>query len=666
MRNIAALLLLTLLALAVPVQAGEGIWTPAGPPGTYRLTDFSDQLVVDPFTPGTLYTVYFGEGSSGAWRSVDGGASWTSINAGLGTSYVFSLVADPFAPGTLYALADLTKVFKSVDHGETWTQVYDAQASGGTALDRLIADPTTSGALWGTYQGFIFRSADGGATWSPVTQLSESGFVTGLFPDPRTPDTVYVTTSAGLWKSVDRGAHWTNLGGFNNQGFDWIEIAPSRPATVYAHTTVPLYLHPGCLRSDNGGATWTSISFPDAGELCTAIVVDPQDPLKIWALAPDTRRFFASTDGGETWAEVHEGLPENLALFLLRRDVRTGVFYTLGPTGVFRGADGGATWQLGNRGLARVVLSTFLPLQGPRTILLASVGLTGTQPQTPFLRSRNRGRFWNPLSLTEVTALEVDPKDPAHVLAAAGLLPKSANLHESRDAGVTWKLLGKIPDVGADIAFHPLDPRRVLIGTRNSGVFQSRDGGRTWQASSGGIPFPPDCDHISCQFDTNPTYDISFDPRNPDQVLAVFDRRLILRSENGGWRWSKVPGEPVRVAGTVALVRDPRRGGGVVYAAALDNLFKSFDGGVTWRRLGGNFRPAGSTFRDLAFDPRNGGVLYAATGVGVFRSLDDGNTWEAINEGLGILDVLRLEIDPNIPGGLFASTDGAGIWSWEP
>ncbi|HEY9420707.1 MAG TPA: hypothetical protein VIW92_04775, partial [Thermoanaerobaculia bacterium] len=644
------------------------IWTPAGPPGTHRYPDFADQLVVDPFSPSTLYLVYFGEGSSGAWRSVDGGASWTSINVGLGTSYINSLVADPFTPGTLYALVGQTSVYRSTNHGETWTRVFDSHAGAGVfvLLERIVADPTTPGSLWGSHAGLIYRSADGGATWSQVGQLGESGFISGFVPDPKDPDVLYASSWETLWRSEDRGATWTDLGDYLGRGFEWIEIAPSRPATIYARTTNPLNEHPGCLRSDDSGATWTSISFPDAGELCTAIVVDPQNHLRIWALSPDTQRFFASTDGGETWEEeIHDDLPEELALFLLRRDPRTGVFYMLGPNGVFRSADGGATWQLGNGGLTRVVLRAFLPLPGPRTILLAGVGRTGNQLVPSALRSRNRGRFCTRIPLAEVTALEVDPKDPSHVLAA-GILEGSPNLQESRDRGITWRFLGEAPAVVVDIAFHPRDSRRVLIGTQLSGVFQSRDGGRTWQASSAGIPFPPDCDHISCQGDTNPTYDISFDPQNPNKVLAIFDRRLILRSENGGWRWSKVTGEPpVRVAGAITLERDPRRGE-VVYAAGLDNLFKSLDGGATWRRIGGDFRPAGAAFRDLAFDPRNGGVLYAATTVGVFRSLDGGNTWEAINEGLGILDVLRLEIDPNVPGGIFASTDGAGIWSWEP
>ncbi|HEV2846394.1 MAG TPA: hypothetical protein VG477_16180, partial [Thermoanaerobaculia bacterium] len=468
-------------------------------------------------------------------------------------------------------------------------------------------------------------------------------------------------STSQLWRSADRGEHWTSLGGFDGKGFDWIEIAPSRPSTLYARRTASYAEHLGCLRSDDSGATWTSIPFPNTEDVCTSLVVDPQNPLRIWALAPGARRLYASTDGGATWGEVHEPLPDALAPHLLRRDPRTGVFYVLGPAGVFRSADGGATWQAGNRGLSQVVLSTFLPLPGLRTAILAAYRPTAFQPEALFLRSRNRGRFWTTLPLTEVTALEVDPKSPSHVLAATGHLGgAAAGLHESRDGGVTWRRLSTTPQVVVDIAFHPLDSRRVLIGTRLSGVFQSRDGGRTWQASSAGIPFPGPCDHISCQSDTNPTFDITFDPRNPDRVLAIFNTRFI-RSENGGWRWSKLSEGPLRGNFVTALARDAGRRP-AVYAGTTNGVFKSLDGGVTWFPISQSPR----VVRDLAFDARNGGVLYAATDSGVFRSLDNGNTWEAINDGLPILNVLRLEIDPNVPGGLFASTDGAGIWVWEP
>lgn len=177
--------------------------------------------------------------------------------------------------------------------------------------------------------------------------------------------------------------------------------------------------------------------------------------------------------------------------------------------------------------------------------------------------------------------------------------------------------MSSTPDTAVSIAIHPLDSRRIYIGTRNSGVFQSRDGGRTWRAANAGLIFPEPCDRTFCP--DLPTTDLTFDPRNPDVLHAIFIGTLV-RSVNGGASWFRI------------------------------------DGGIESPDPNEQF-----TYLDLAFDPWQGGIFYAATRIrGVLRSRDGGATWEEINEGLPLLNVSRLEIDPNVLGGLFVVTEGAG------
>ena len=90
---------------------------------------------------------------------------------------------------------------------------------------------------------------------------------------------------------------------------------------------------------------------------------------------------------------------------------------------------------------------------------------------------------------------------------------------------------------------------------------------------------------------------------------------------------------------------------------------------MSWSRIDGNIESPDPNEQfavlDLAFDPRLGGILYASTNSrGVLRSRDGGATWEAINEGLPLLNVPYLEIDPDVPGGLFAVSGGAGVWAF--
>src|SRR5207249_4971393 len=171
---------------------GGGRWTLVNTslPGSYLSTQ---NLVIDPQTPTTLYAGTFGEG---VFKSTDGGGSWNAVNTGLPTypagdhyphTNVEALAIDPQTPTTLYA-GTYGGIFKSVNGGGDWSAVNSP------AVVLLVIDPQTPTTLYGgaEFRG-IFKSTDGGAGWRAVNTGLTNSFVVGLAIDPRTPTTLYAS-----------------------------------------------------------------------------------------------------------------------------------------------------------------------------------------------------------------------------------------------------------------------------------------------------------------------------------------------------------------------------------------------------------------------------------------------------------------------------------------
>jgi len=190
-------------------------------------------LAVDPQDDDILY----GAGCFGILRSADGGASWTAAAAGDLAGADVNVVIDPLTPATVYAFGvlpqyrqpGLPRLYKSLDRGITWMQIAPALGS----ISRLRVDPRLSGTLYALIAGQIWKTADGGASWSAAYSP----------PDP-----------TGL-------------------GVSEIAIAPTTPSTVYA---VLGYERP--VRSADGGITWSAVSSAGLGDTVGELVVDPQDP----------------------------------------------------------------------------------------------------------------------------------------------------------------------------------------------------------------------------------------------------------------------------------------------------------------------------------------------------------------------------------------------------
>src|SRR6266849_4742789 len=384
--------------------AAQNSWSPIGPqpirvPASPFLASsgpiISGRVTAIAVNPQNNDVVYLGAASGGIWKSTDGGASWTPLTDFQPSLATGSLAIDPSSctaddcttiyvgTGEVYGSSIYfgAGILKSTDAGATWTQqganIFVPQGSPDRAarIGAIAVDPFNSQiALAGT-SGGLYRTTDGGATWTQVAALSGQG--TGLSFDVNNSGVVYAAlsqaTAAGIYRSTDHGVTWSRLSGtgvnlFPTTGVGYMALSVVSGAagavggvTLYA---VVQQLNSNSLRgvwkSSDSGANWVQLvntpnfCFPLCG-FATAIAADPANPDIVFAggtLDAFAKEFIRSADGGNTWVQVGCQHPSAGSCTLGDNDVSVGTDYhalvfTADGSRVYMGNDQGA-WRTDN------------------------------------------------------------------------------------------------------------------------------------------------------------------------------------------------------------------------------------------------------------------------------------------------------------------------------
>lgn len=580
-RSIAILIVLSLMAL--PALAGDGRWTPLGPPRVGPLLD----LIVDPVKPGTLYAVSFGELASGLWKSVDSGERWFSINHGIPNSYTWSLDLDPFDPETLYALGSLNDrqvLYRSADGGAKWTRVYERSSAAGPYFDEIVPDPSIRGRLFARQGTGVYRSDDAGAAWALVGQTAEPsqtdacahiGLADGegcadLVADPADPRNLYAISLGGrLHSSVNGGATWSAI----HEGAP--KAAQGRPLRV-DFKTGNLYLlgETGVFKSTDGGASWQTANNGFTTAALSVLVSTPGKKPAVFA-APRGERLLRTRNSGRTWPDAGIGPVTALA-----QDPSVPVRLLAAPVQdpetsprIYESRNQGETWSpLGALPIYDTVTRMAIhPAQGK--VIYAGTRGSGIYKSVngglTWRRSSKGLRFQSPCGenfcLEEpVTALEIDPRDPRIVYAVFG-----HQVVKSVDAGRTWDLvMDDLEDVSSveTLILDPQSSNVVYVGTAQ-GVFKSTDGGATWRESSLGLPAP---------FGDFAVVDLAIDARSEPTVLYAATRVAgVFRSIDRGASWEPLSeGLPILLVDFVEI--DGRRPGAVLAGTAGAGVWAAY------------------------------------------------------------------------------------------
>lgn len=218
-------------------------------------------IAIDPSTPSTVWVATKG---GGVFRTTDAGLSWSPRNGGLGGLDVYAIAVDPQTPTTVFAGLRAGGVYRSTDAGASWAA---ATGMGNLTVRQIAVDPTTPATVYVASSGGVRKSVDGGVSFASTGTMTvqEAGEApehvsdaNAVVIDTADPVTVYagLHSGAGVFKSTDGGATWSHTStGLLSRWGNWrfvhrLAQDPITPTTLYAATSGGIY------RSIDAGATW--------------------------------------------------------------------------------------------------------------------------------------------------------------------------------------------------------------------------------------------------------------------------------------------------------------------------------------------------------------------------------------------------------------------------
>ena len=372
---------------------------------------------------------------------------------------------------------------------------------------------------------------------------------------------------------------------------------------------------------------------------------------------------------GQTGTWVNRG-PDGGTIYCLTADsTRPGTLYAGTDNGVYKSDDGGATWRASNAGLAVYRVQTIAIDPTSSSTLLAGTITPDGVPSVGIFKSTDAGATWTQANIgledpytgyapVDIETLVFDPKVPGRIWAGS----RFSEIFQSADGGATWqpKTSGGY-QIGLETSgfrLDPSDPLKLLAAT-NNGLVRTTDGGSTW----------------SFYGDANASFfTLAADPSN-SQVLygGNTDGSGIFKSTDGGNHWTSI-NKGLTLNGSsqplvTAVAVDPSRTA-TVYAATFGNgLFKSTDGGANWAAANGSMRSPYAW--SVILSPDQPSTVYVGTaGSGVYKSTDSGASYSAANTGLRLSVVNALVADASSPStfyaalfdGVYKSTNGGASW----
>jgi len=678
------------------------VWTSRGPG---NVAGRAREILVHPDDPSNN-TWYVASVGGGIWKTVDAGSTWRELTDEVPNVAISALAQSASSPNIFYAgtgesfysvdVINGNGVLKSTDNGETWTPLAstlnDVRFNN---ISRILVSPSDPNlvlvsATVGRYKAAlnntsnIFRSTDGGASWTVVhTETGGGAFgdprILQLIADPLNFNVQYAAVyGGGIRKSVNAGLTWTTINNGITNLAGRFEMAISPVNTGYLYASSQGTSHSELWVSWDGGATWAETFesgteknwLGSQGWYDNTIVCDPANPLIVYVGGPELWKItigslFSTSRVTSRLASYSFPHPDHHMLKIVPLD--GGGWYLLGTNdgGIARTASGATGYTM--------------PINGMVTTQFYGVD------KAPGVSAYFGGMQDNGTWQSSADPVDVSPwdfriggdgyetswhfDDPLKLIGGY----QYNGLQRSLDGGATWSsATNGMTDVDAGLA-----PFITKVGKSQkrpdtiftvgvSGVWRSDDFGGTWSLTPvAGTNWGA----------LNSFHTVRVSNADPDVVWAgsrMDATGNIMVSTDNGASFSPTSQYPLVVMGLASGLAthpgDPNTAYALFSFAQRPKILRTTDLGATWTDISG-YNGAGVSssngFPDVAvYDllvwPNDTNRLWAATEIGIVESLNGGATWALANQNLPAVGVWRLV---QVEDEIIAGTHGRGIWS---
>jgi photosystem II stability/assembly factor-like uncharacterized protein len=575
-------------------------------------------------------------------------ASWTTH--GPASKVIKAVAISPQDTSVIFAGAFGWGVFRSTDGGASWT---NSRVGMINSYVRSLAALSSSVVFCGTNDG-VYKSIDSGSTWNRVVGTPFS--VRSLAYDAKSGNLYAAAYGSGLYKTTDQGASWTNISVTDPTGpvtlsHLWSVAVFGQDSLYVGGALLDVSTGGALFRSLDGGATWVQVqrSLHIASSV-RAIAINPTAPEFGLIIGTASKGVYRTTNGGVNWSNVSDtGLVNALP------DLHVNAV-AHGPSLRFAGTDslGGAYARSTVDATTGWTAGTGLP---GRAAIVSSIALNQTNQSTVFVgtegqgvyRSGNAGASWAARNsgMLGTAAREIRRNGNGQLLLGTDF---GDGIWTSTDHGTSWTQDTSLNTANAITAIAITNASSIVYAAAyGSGIYKSTDAGVTWAITDSTVinHFPRALEAV---------------PGTSTQLFAGTGNG-VYKTTNGGLSWQAANNGIPASTSIRAMAIDPVSTNNIYVGTDSLFLYRSIDGGGSWLHVTSGFLPQDVFIRTITVDYASPATLYAGSDSGrIYKSTNSGANWSLMSSPAATHSVRSILIHPTIHHVLFAATFGDGIF----